>query len=275
VRRDAIGLEWSRMEPIILVRAGGDAVRLLEGGGTLAVIAGFARSFYIRNTAGQIACIGGPELGDGPLNALAAAPPAIPPVGTVLPARIFDLARLERWKPTPAGLLRREGLRDRLAAISQADPRGLAVTIPALLGTPVAGMDPFVSASIGPLLALRDWTGGPPPESLSLLLGLGPGLTPAGDDALGGAAIALRTLGRTGQADALAAWLATAAPAATSEIAWAHLQAATRGEGSAALHAALSDLMTGGTPDLAAIDAIGHSSGWDALAGAVAVLAQA
>jgi hypothetical protein len=28
-------------------------------------------------------------------------------------------------------------------------------------------------------------------------------------------------------------------------------------------------------PDLARIDAIGHSSGWDALAGAVAVLAQA
>lgn len=275
MRRDAIGLEWSRMEPIVLVRAGGDAARLLEGGGTPTVIAAFARSFYARDMAGRIVCIGGPGLGDGPLNALAAAAPAIPPVGMVLPALTFMLSRLEIWQPAPAGLLQREGLRDRLAAIMVAAPRGLAVAIPALLGTPVASPDPFVAASVAPLLALRDWTGGPPPAALSLLLGLGPGLTPAGDDALGGAAIALRALGRTEQADALAAWLADTAPAATSEIAWAHLRAAARGEGSAALHLALAALIGGDAPDLAAIDAIGHSSGWDALAGAVAVLAQA
>ncbi len=275
MRRDAIGLEWSRMKPIILVRAGSVAARLLEGGGMSTVIAAFARSFYVRDIAGHIACIGGPGLGDGPLNALAAAAPAIPPVGIVLPAQTFERARLERWGPSPAVVLQREGLRDRLAAITQAGPRGLAVAIPALLDMPVASADPFVSAAIGPLLALRDWNDGPPPESLALLLGLGPGLTPAGDDALGGAAIALRALGRTAQADALAGWLAKAAPAATGEIAWAHLRAATRGEGSAALHRALSDLMGGVAPDFAAIDAIGHSSGWDALAGAAAVLAQA
>ena len=263
------------MEPIHLVSAGRDAEAALSGGGKLTVVAAFARSFYVRDGAGQLACIGGRGLGDGPLNALGERPPTIPSIGTTLDPGRFDRERLVRWRPPPAGPWRREGLRARLAAIAAAGPRGLASAIPAILGSPFDSPDPFIAASIGPLLALRDWIGGPPPPALAQLIGLGPGLTPAGDDALGGAAIALRAIGRTEQADRLAVWLETAAPSATGEIAWAHLRAAARGEGSAALHAALAALVQGAIPDLAAIDAIGHSSGWDALAGAVAVLAQA
>ncbi|MBI3507856.1 MAG: DUF2877 domain-containing protein [Proteobacteria bacterium] len=263
------------MEPIFPVRAGHFAARLLEGGGELTVIAAFARSFYVRDAGGRIACIGGPGLGDGPLNALAAAAPTIPPTETRISARIFDRSRMALWRPIPPGPLRREGMRSRLAAIGAARPRGLAVAIPALLGSSFASPDPFVADAIAPLIALRDWVDGPPPDGLSMLVGLGPGLTPAGDDALGGAAIALHATGRAVQAEALAGWLSANAPGATGEIAWAHLQAAARGEGSAALHAALAALMAGTAPDLDAIDAIGHSSGWDALAGAVAVLAKA
>ena len=263
------------MEPIHLVRAGRDAEAALSGGGQLAVIAAFARSFYVRDGVGRLACIGGRGLGDGPLNALYSHPLAIPPTGTMLEGARFDLSRLVRWQPSPAGPWRRDGLRARLAAIAAAGSRGLASAIPAILGQPFDSSDPFIAASVGPLLALRDWTGGPPPPELAQLIGLGPGLTPAGDDALGGAAIALRATGRTAQADRLAVWLEAAAPLATGEIAWAHLRAALRGEGSAALHAALDALAQGEMPDLAAIDAIGHSSGWDALAGSVAVLAQA
>jgi hypothetical protein len=263
------------MEPIHLVSAGRDAQTALSGGGPLAVIAAFARSYYVRDDAGRLACIGGRGLGDGPLNALCDRQLAIPPAGTMLDGALFDRTWLVPWLPPPAGPWRREGLRARLAAIAAAGPRGLASVIPAILGQPFDSADPFVAASIGPLLALRDWAGGPPPPVLAQLIGLGPGLTPAGDDALGGAAIALRAIGRTEQADSLAVWLEAAAPSATGEIAWAHLRAAARGEGSAALHAALGALAQGAMPDLAAIDAIGHSSGWDALAGAVAVLAQA
>lgn len=263
------------METIHLVSAGHEAQMALSGGGRLAVVAAFARSFYVRDGAGRLACIGGPGLGDGPLNALGDRPPAIPLPGTTLDGARFDRTRLVCWRPPPAGPWRRDGLRARLAAVAAAGPRGLAVAIPALLGLPFASPDPFVAASIGPLLALRDWADGPPPPELAQLIGLGPGLTPAGDDALGGAAIVLRATGRTDRADRLAGWLETMAPSATGEIAWAHLRAAARGEGSAALHAALAALAQGDMPDLAAIDAIGHSSGWDALAGAVAVLAQA
>jgi hypothetical protein len=263
------------METIHLASAGRDAETALSGGGPLTVIAAFARSFYVRAGARRLACIGGQGRGDGPLNALADRPLAIPPVGTMLDGACFDRSRLVRWRPLPAGPLRRDGLRARLAAVADAGPRGLACSIPAILGQPFDIVDPFVAASIGPLLALRDWADGPPPPELAQLIGLGPGLTPAGDDALGGGAIALREMGRTRQADALAGWLEAAAPSATGEIAWAHLRAAARGEGSEALHAALTALAQGTMPDLARIDAIGHSSGWDALAGAVAVLAQA
>ncbi|MBL8833587.1 MAG: DUF2877 domain-containing protein [Rhodospirillales bacterium] len=263
------------MESIVLASAGRDAETVFSGGGDLTVVAAFARSFYMRDAGGRLACVGGPGLGDGPLNALCEHAPAIPAAGAILSTGIFDRRRMTRWRPAPPGALKREGLRARLAAVAAARPRGLAAAIPALLGSPFESADPFVAAAVTPLLEIRDWTGGDPPEALSRLVGLGSGLTPAGDDAIGGAAIAFRATGRTAQADALADWIRRLAPDATGEIARAHLMATARGEGSAALHAALGALMTGGEPDLAAIDAIGHSSGWDALAGAVAVLAQA
>lgn len=263
------------MDSFVLASAGRDAETLFSGGGPLTVAASFVRSFYVRSTDGLMACIGGPGLGDGPLNALCARIPAIPPGGTILSTGMFDRSRMTSWRPAPPGPLRREGLRARLAAVAAARPRGLAAAIPAILGAPFESPDPFVAASVAPLLAVRDWVDGPPPDALARLVGLGPGLTPAGDDAIGGAAIALRATGRTERAEALAGWIDGIAPDATGEIACAHLRAAARGEGSAALHAALGALMRGEEPDLAAIDAIGHSSGWDALAGAVAVLAKA
>jgi len=263
------------MERLVLARAGRDAAAFFAARRPARVIAAFARSFYVRDADGRIACIGGPGLGDGPLNALAAAAPAIPAAGTAFDPGAADLARLVHWRPPPPGPFETRGLRARLAAIAAARPRGLAVLIPALLGADAGPpADPFVAAALGPLAALRDWRDGRPPETLAGLLGLGPGLTPAGDDALGGAAIALRLRGDTARAEALAAFVATHAPGATSDIAAAHLAAACRGEGAAALHEALGALARGASPDLAAIDAIGHSSGWDALAGAVAVLAQ-
>ncbi len=53
----------------------------------------------------------------------------------------------------------------------------------------------------------------------------------------------------------------------TSPISAAHLAAAAAGEAHEALHRVLN-----GELDVDALDAVGHTSGWDALAGAVAVL---
>ncbi len=271
----AIALECARMERIELLETGRDAAALLAGGGPFDVVGAFARSFYVRDAAGLLACVGTRAIGSGPLNALAAGLGRIPAVGARIAAAQLDRAHAMAWRPVPPPPLRREGLRGRLAAVAAAGPRGLAAALPAILGATWRTGDPFLAAATGPLCALREWKDGEPPAALAELIGLGPGLTPAGDDALGGAAIALRATGRGAQADRLAAWLEMRAPGTTSDIAWAHLKAALRGEGAAALHAALAALVGGGTPDFAAIDAIGHSSGWDALAGALAVLAQA
>jgi hypothetical protein len=69
------------------------------------------------------------------------------------------------------------------------------------------------------------------------------------------------------QADGLWRWLKPRLNNRTSAISAAHLAAAAAGEGHEALHRVLN-----GELDLDALDAVGHTSGWDALAGAVAVM---
>ena len=118
--------------------------------------------------------------------------------------------------------------------------------------------------------------GGAPPGEAADLIGLGPGLTPSGDDLLGGALVALHLLGRIDLRDALWQKVREPALADANAISRAHLTAAAQGLGGAALHAVLNDVLTGTTAALprrlAAVEAIGHTSGWDALAGAVLVL---
>ena len=251
-----MALELAAMEhgkTILLAGAAGAQVRLGR------VIAAFKRSFYVADAEGRIACAGGPDLGAGPLNILYAACPPIPDVGA---AWRFDLNNVPIWQPDPwpqfdAGAARR------VAAAIKRDKGLLA---------PAAG-DPFKEAAQAPLAAVANWHGGPVPPILENLLGLGPGLTPAGDDALGGAALALRACGHTADADALRDFLRARMATATSAISAAHLSAACDGIGAQALHNILAEIVQGRTPDLTPLDAIGHSSGYDALAGIVAVLA--
>lgn len=108
------------------------------------------------------------------------------------------------------------------------------------------------------------------------LLGLGPGLTPAGDDLVGGVLFARAVLGPSGAADA-AAWraagaaLLTAAGTRTHPVSAALLADMAAGRG----YAPLLDLVEAlarrhGEPALHAASrlvAIGHSSGWDTVAG--------
>lgn len=113
-------------------------------------------------------------------------------------------------------------------------------------------------------------------QALVPLLGLGPGLTPSGDDAIGGAMIALHVLGYNRIRDSMWSKLAPIAASATGRISYAHLEAAAEGFGHEALHNIINALLMGQTAHLdekiKAINAIGHTSGWDALVGAVTVL---
>jgi len=70
----------------------------------------------------------------------------------------------------------------------------------------------------------------------------------------------------------LAGWALPLAATATGRISRAHLACAAEGECGETVHEAILALLEGGLPDLDRIDAIGHTSGWDALAGAVLAL---
>jgi Protein of unknown function (DUF2877) len=108
------------------------------------------------------------------------------------------------------------------------------------------------------------------------LLGLGGGLTPSGDDFVGGALFARQWLAAAGLADAhawraAAASVCAAAPSRTHPISAALLGDLARGCGHAPLHDLAAALAAGRTARArhaaAALVRLGHSSGWDMLAG--------
>jgi hypothetical protein len=273
-----------------------------EGG---AVVAVFARSFYLQDASGGLACIGPPGLGRGPLNMLCDLPRDLDWPGRGLRAGIgarrdgetldldgigaFSLADAVAWRPPPPpGRWNAAMLAGGLAALgtlAEAEARDDGF-VPLVAQLARGGIDEIAAfASASPLLglavpgiaALAEWLLGcgetPPGDAASMLIGLGPGLTPSGDDLLGGAMIALHALGRVDRARCLADWALPLAETRTGAISAAHLACAAAGEGSASLHELIAALLiadeTGIAAAVAALGAIGHSSGWDMLAGAV------
>jgi hypothetical protein len=289
---------------------GGAARRALDDAGVGRVLAVFQRSFYLETASGRLACLGAQGLGAGPLNVLCDLPKdwdwQAQGLRPGAPVRRWDdvlqvaerftcaLSQANLWQPAafPTGWRRADlvaGLRA-LGDLAQAPQEGLGRLIPDLVSrgaAPTARPDDSAVAArarpaIDRLAAWLDAGDRRAAESAStdfvaVLLGLGPGLTPSGDDFLGGAMIALAALGEAGRARSLADLALPSAARLTGKISLAHLACAAEGEGAAALHGALAVLVK---PEpgaisaaLAAIDRIGHCSGWDGLGGAVAVLA--
>jgi Protein of unknown function (DUF2877) len=104
------------------------------------------------------------------------------------------------------------------------------------------------------------------------LIGLGPGLTPSGDDMLAGIMLALAATGRHRLRDQLWARIEPDVAALTSSLSGAHLRAAAAGMTFEPVHLALNDMLPGRLESmnthLAGLDRVGHCSGWDMLAGA-------
>ena len=108
------------------------------------------------------------------------------------------------------------------------------------------------------------------------LVGLGHGLTPSGDDFLGGAMIALHAIGKKEVCSYLWSKIDGYAAVSTNSISLAHLREASEGMGSAWIHRALSAIASGDVHAMdeviAEIGCIGYSSGWDIFCGSIAVL---
>jgi hypothetical protein len=239
-------------------------------GGAGEVCAVFRRSFYLRvadhSAAGRFVCVGDASLGRGPLNAL---------VGDFRAPALGEKLRVSThgcklWRPPePVHTL---GAAD-LAALRQA-ARG---RVPEEgLGGLILGNYNGLSTHAQPALeALDAWLAGNElAAQAETLIGLGPGLTPSGDDYFGGMLVALRACGRAAQGAALWRWLEPRLRARTSAISAAHLAAAAEGEAHEAVHLCIAALFRKNgawSTVLPQLDAVGHCSGWDALAGAAAV----
>lgn len=224
------------------------------------VCAAFRRSFYLHIVDGcgvsHFVCVGDASLGRGPLNALSREF-RLPALGERVAVSPENAAS---WQPAPhesavdLGRLR-EAAKDRIPGEG--------------LGCLILGAHNALSGHAQPALdALERWlVGNALADEAGQLIGLGAGLTPSGDDYFGGMLVALRLTRRGVQADGLWRWLQPRLKERTSAISAAHLAAAAAGEAHEALHEVLN-----GSLDLDRLDAVGHGSGWDALAGAVAVL---
>lgn len=247
--------------------------------GRAELLAPLSESLYA-TAAGEILWVG--RLG-GPLHCravLARRPPRGDGAGAALQ---FDLSRARLWRPprlgpsrSPATIAEACGTLCRaVSALGQ--PRGLGALL--IRRSP----EPLLARAVEPARALARACvaddPGPAREAALALLGLGPGLTPAGDDYLGGAFFALRLLRAAGAALA-AGWdqvreeVIRLAPERTHPVSVALLGDLLAGEAHAPLHDLAGALAAGAAtlPAARRLVRIGHSSGWDLLAGFVAGL---
>lgn len=257
--------------------AGVTAWRALEAtGGRARVLARPGGAAFV--TAGdEIVWLGPPG---APLHPRAVLVAALPDVAIGGDVRV-DTTGVAPWRP-PALALDASGVA-RLAAgwrvliadlVAPGTPAGFgALLAGALLQFPLDG-----AASDARRLAeacARDDADAAAPPALALL-GLGGGLTPSGDDFVGGALFARHALAAAGRADArawrrLAAEVTDAAATRTHPISAALLGDLAGGCGHAPLHALVAALAAGDAAQARhaarSLTRLGHSSGWDMLAG--------
>lgn len=286
---------------IPVLRCGAIAREILADAGETRVLAVFERSFYLACPRG-IVCIGTADIGAGPINVEVALPIGVtwPQLGVMPDAegetsgstcRIGDGFALAvdagaTWFPPPlpdfdaarvAGGVAR--LRACVRPLELPD-EGLACLIfeaadhrKSLDRTARAAQVPMatLSRAIPRALAADAWS----PDALqaaTLLVGLGPGFTPSGDDVLGGLMLALTAAGRTTLRDALWRALRPELDDLTVPASAMHLSAAADGMGSESVHLLLNAILLDTSdvgPRLGVVARIGHTSGWDCLVGLV------
>jgi Protein of unknown function (DUF2877) len=284
-------------------RAGVLARDICRRGGRGEIAAVFERSLYLR-IGEEFICVGEPAIGNGPTTLIIAA--RVAELGLrqgqgafVSNERIevgdllLDFGNCATWRaprwpdlPRPAALLAAcAEIARRAAAESPAD--SLARAIFGDDDTPLTRLARPRAAAFGSWLSVgwakrrrrvptTDDRGGhrasrlsPPYGSVHNLIGLGPGLTPSADDFLIGALAMLDALEQTNMHAALGqAVIATAGR--TSPLSASLLRAAAAGHVGENLHTMVAAVIAGDAEAaLAAAARIGHTSGWDALAGAV------
>lgn len=246
------------------------------------VVATFPRSCYL-DLAGRIAAVVAPELLNGPLNVVVSPPSGFSfegisvgaPVSTVAHtlmidnAAEIDFAAAEVWDPTvwPLPTVSGNTLWTNLHLLEEilreeAPPESLA------------RLDHAPARAANALAALKDGLrrrdAGMVADAAGRLAGLGPGLTPSGDDVLAGALVAL-AVRPPADADVLRERMVSAVAGRTTRISLAYLDAAARGEAGETWHRLLAllpeDSPAGLLPAVRRVMAFGETSGADMLMG--------
>ena len=248
---------------------------LRTSGGVARVMASLTESIYLK-ACGEIVWLGPPRSPRHPRAVLAAA-------SSGRHASLsFDLAGLEPWRPTRIALDRaslRTGAVDLAARLRRqrdgAPPPGFAGL---LVGAP---LDFPLHHAAGPVAemaaACEVDDAGRAASAAGALLGLGPGLTPAGDDFVGGMLFARHALGPDAAWASVGATIVAWARARTHPISAALLEDLAAGESHEPLHGLVPALAqrAGGEAWRAVeqLGRLGSSSGWDMLTGVLVGLA--
>ncbi len=262
------------------------------------VLAVFPNACIVGLSAGDVACLVLPQIGNGPLNVVVdGSPSAFAGVQSGMSVHLtygvcsmgalgIDLESAQVWEPRPdwptlrqCGLLwlERFALLRRLAP-SLAPTRSLLPLVASgtarhpLCWDVCSTWERVAETALEAAKELAvGWAGDPGPlrAGASRLAGLGGGLTPAGDDFLMG--VMLRAWLVHPDPEWLCRHIVEVAAPLTTALSAAFLRAAARGESAASWHALLSALAGGGHDRLAQaaqeVMSYGATSGGDALAG--------
>ena len=268
---------------VSVVRAGVLAREFCRRSTRAEVAAVFERSIYLRS-ADMFICLGEPSIGNGPLTLVAdfspsrlhrGQPASISERGiTIGDAARFSFDRCEPWQqpPWPHSLSPLQ-----LVDVGQGIAGRMAVEGPV---EGLGGLEtPLARVARPRITRFESWlrhvleTDRVSSEPVQDLIGLGPGLTPSGDDFLVGALALLDALSETKAHAALAGAIIASPRELTSPLSGCLLRAAAAGHIGENLHRAIAALISGNVDAaVAAIRNIGHSSGWDMLAGAATAL---
>jgi hypothetical protein len=274
-----------RRRVVPIVRAGALAREMCRRGGRGEVAAVFARSLYVR-IGDEFLCIGEPAIGNGPLTLIASARvsglglcrgkgASISQRGIALGDLLFGLDQCEAWPPPRWAEIPSSIPSAAICAIiarraaTQSPPDSLAHALFGANETPLARIARPRVAQFETAMT----NDGLSANAVAGLIGLGPGLTPSGDDFLMGALALLGALKKTETHAALAQPVADAAPALTSPLSACFLRAAAAGHVGESLYDAVASVLSGNVDAaVAAAHRIGHTSGWDMLAGVATTL---
>ncbi len=266
------------------------AFDLIARGGRGEVIAVFDTSFYF-DVGGELACVVRADVPDGAMHIVVDFPKSLSWKSARLevgvPVEIkghrlrigqawsFDAASLKVWRPSVhQGLWTGVSLSCGIRGLKQISRSRLLVA-----GSAALSMQEFATPEVIRSLAalcgddFEREGGDVEPKGLSAAIGLGEGLTPSGDDFLGGIMIALHAAGFAKACAGVWSIIGPVAKQATNTISFGHLGHAAQGQTIEPLHNLAQATLRGRTEEIFAladdVNRIGHTSGWDSVAGMI------